>query len=336
MEREAAASQAIEAKPESTTARMVAWSIVSGWHSPETAAVIDAILPPDTKRLTGDVLRHYATRSPIWTKLCETVILLAYGCMAVACAVLQVLGLMRKDAPVIPAAIHTAFRKRIIYDEVVDAIEKGLARQVVVLGGGYDVLCMQLSRTYPNVLFVEVDQPNTQLGKRVAAGHIYGTNPPRNHRFAGVDFRFQTVEQVLATTVPEWKNDVKSVAVAEGVWPYLTPDVIRESLRSFRRISAIGSVYVFNYYVDESRQVPRPIVKAIQFLIGTFAKEPFRYLPETADEVGRLVSGEGFDVDLSATRTDCYQRYIVGSKFEPIVPDSTSYFSKFIGIAVSK
>src|SRR5688500_3712145 len=102
-------------------------------------------------------------------------------------------------------------RKRVLADAVDDAIADG-ARQLLVVGAGFDPLAANVARAHPDVLCVEIDAPATATPK--AAG-LRGAGLERpNLRVCAADLAREPLAQVLATT--PWDTRARSVVVAEG------------------------------------------------------------------------------------------------------------------------
>jgi len=121
-------------------------------------------------------------------------------------------------------ALHYLVRKRFLEDAVRAAIAGG-ARQVVVLGAGFDTLCLRLHRTFPEVAFVECDHPATQAAKLAALAGRDGVS--ENLRFVAADFTATTLDAALGD-LPGFRAAVPTVMVAEGLTMYLTePEVLR-------------------------------------------------------------------------------------------------------------
>lgn len=303
---------------------MVAYDIADGVpsHAPaRLQTIFAALMPPETVALTAAVLARLPRQLPLFSRL-----LLATRNAAV---------FLRKKS-LKPGSgdqnyLNAAIRKRIVYDEVVAAIEQG-AEQVLMLGAGYDVLCLQLHRKYPQVLFVEVDQQNTQSTKRQAVVDVCGGALPENYAFVSVDFRYQSLEAELESQLSgAWRQQRKSIAIIEGVWPYLTEQAIRESLRSFKRIAAAGSSYVFTYFVLSGTPTQQWLTAA-STKVFDFVGEPVRYLPTSKQQIETLLDAEGYKVDMSAQRTDGYMRYIAPAGFDDYV-GRDRVLANFVGIA---
>ncbi len=115
---------------------------------------------------------------------------------------------------------HYALRKRYVRDWVVRNIREGYP-QIVVLGAGFDPLCLELHAQLPEACFIEVDHPATQRVKLRALAAT-GVNP-RNVFFVPADLSSTPLDQALAAC-PGYVPARKTLFVAEGLLMYLEAD----------------------------------------------------------------------------------------------------------------
>ena len=169
-------------------------------------------------------------------------------------------------------AIDTALR---------DAITRG-ARQVVILGAGYDGRAWRLDEL-AGVKVFEVDHPATQGDKRSRVPQLPSAKGIVS--FVPVDFERETIEGPLeraghdATRPTCW--------IWEGVVMYLTRDAFRGTLGSIARRSAPGSTLILNYHDAP----PAPLARLMFRLIG----EPMRSAYPPAEMKAELEAA-GFEV----------------------------------------
>ena len=123
-----------------------------------------------------------------------------------------------------------AHRKLFMNQAVLDALEAG-ATQVLIVGAGFDTLCLRLAPKFPGVRFFEVDHPATSAAK---ARGIEAEGRPDNLRMIEADLGAVSLATVMGDH-PHWSTDAASVAVAEGLLMYLTDEQIQEL---FHRVSA--------------------------------------------------------------------------------------------------
>ena len=117
-------------------------------------------------------------------------------------------------------------RKIFVQQQVEAAIEQG-ARQVIVLGAGFDTLCLRLAPQHRHVRFFEVDHPATSEAK---ARGVALEGQPANMSQVAADLGEQALSKVLSED-GRWQSSVPSVFVAEGLFQYMADDEVRELLR---------------------------------------------------------------------------------------------------------
>jgi len=115
-------------------------------------------------------------------------------------------------------ALRVAYLDRLVGQ----AVDRLSARQIVVLGAGYDTRAARLPRA--GVEFYEVDHPATQAAKRARLAQLPGY-PVEAARYASCDFeREDPVERLVANG---FRTDEPSLVIWEGVVPYLTEAAVR-------------------------------------------------------------------------------------------------------------
>ena len=134
-------------------------------------------------------------------------------------------------------------RKRFMDDEVLRAIEDG-ARQLLVVGAGFDTLCLRVAGQFPDVGCFEIDRPATQQVKRAALESAKLESS--NLHLVAVDLASTSLPEALEQA-PQWKSDVVSVVVAEGVLMYLDESDVVTLLEGVRATTAAGSTLLFTY-----------------------------------------------------------------------------------------
>ena len=142
----------------------------------------------------------------------------------------------RATVPGLP--LHFIVRKRFIEDAVRESIADG-ARQVVVVGAGFDTLVLRLGREHPGVRFVEIDHPATQDRKRAAAG----SGSPYL-RFIAADLSRRRLADVLRA---ESTGLVESstVFVIEGLLMYLPWDAVHQVFAALAPARPVRTRVVF-------------------------------------------------------------------------------------------
>ena len=198
--------------------------------------------------------------------------------------------LSRLEGWVLPGIrLHYAARKALLEAEVRRAIARG-ARQVVVIGGGFDTLTYRLHRELPNVRFFELDHPATSYSKRKSLTRH--ANLSRNLELAAADLtRTPLADALAAVGVHPLPS---TVVLAEGLLMYLP----RETVEAF--IGALGSFFRGSVTLALTFMVPDRSGRA-RFHNGSTALsawlrlvgEPFlsAYRPE---ELSELLARNGF------------------------------------------
>jgi len=134
------------------------------------------------------------------------------------------------------------FRKAFCERQVRDAINAG-AKQVLVLGAGYDTLCWRLAAEFPGVNFFEIDHPATALSK---SRGIEAMGRNNNHHLLAEDLGQRKLVDVLSSH-PVWKQHEQTVITAEGLLMYLPPAAVSELFHQTAELVGAGSRVAFSY-----------------------------------------------------------------------------------------
>lgn len=137
--------------------------------------------------------------------------------------------------------LHYALRKRCIATLARSALING-ATQVVVIGAGFDPICLELHRDFPDTQFWELDHPATQRHKLRMLANIAAV---RVH-FVAMDFSanaFDTQGLIDSGFDPTHRT----CWIAEGLLMYLTPEVVSSLMNTIKELSAWGSTFVFTF-----------------------------------------------------------------------------------------
>jgi len=149
-------------------------------------------------------------------------------------------------------------RKVFMNQQVEAAIEQG-ARQVLVLGAGFDTLCLRLAPKYPEVRFVEIDHPSTSVAK---ARGIEKVGQPENMIQIAADLGERSLPKVLSED-GHWDASQRSVIVAEGLFQYLTDEEIRGLLTDAAACTSPGSRIAFSHAIPGDRKLLSALVRLI-------------------------------------------------------------------------
>lgn len=135
---------------------------------------------------------------------------------------------------------HYLARKRWIEREARRALEGHGARQVVVIGAGYDSLGWRWCREDPALRCFELDHPATQRSKRAAAGAAGGFH------LLPIDLSVELPEAALAKC-RSFNPARPAVVIVEGVTMYLDPARVSELLACCGRIAGPRGRVIFTF-----------------------------------------------------------------------------------------
>ena len=144
-----------------------------------------------------------------------------------------------------------AHRKVFFEDQARQAIQDG-AKQMLVLGAGYDVLAWRLAQEFPELQFIEIDHPATA---KVKLKGIERMGRPSNLHLLAEDLSIHPLKEVLTSAV-WWQGDAVSVILAEGLVMYLTVQSIQRLFGDCAAVTARGSRVVFSYIPSGTDGLP--------------------------------------------------------------------------------
>jgi methyltransferase (TIGR00027 family) len=190
----------------------------------------------------------------------------------------------------LPVTSH-AYRTRAFDEALLDALHDG-ARQIVVLGAGFDSRGYRFERELRGVRFMEVDYPPTQEYKKERVKEILG-KLPATVAYVPMDFTKDSLLTQLTRSGYSERN--KTFFLWEGVVFYLPETAVKDTLHFVRDHAARGSRLAFNYTYAHDRNVNNP-----DSLYARWG-EPWLFgFPD--DGAASYVRREGLDV-LSDTHT---------------------------------
>lgn len=135
-----------------------------------------------------------------------------------------------------------AHRKAFCERQVRKGIDAG-ARQVIVLGAGYDTLCWRLATDYVGVNFFEIDHPATV---RLKVKGVDAMGQRANLHCIAEDLGERSLRDVLHADA-RWDVTAATVIVAEGLLMYLPPEAVRTLFEHCAAITGAGSRMAFTY-----------------------------------------------------------------------------------------
>lgn len=203
--------------------------------------------------------------------------------------------------------LHFGLRKRFVDDEVRAALAEG-ARQVLVVGAGYDTLGMRLAAQHPERLFVEIDHPATQALKRAALEAMGAARP--NLRLVPVDLATTPLTDALAT-VGDWAESATSAVVAEGLLMYLDEAAVATFLDAVFAATGPGSRLVTTWMRGDAAGIPAMGFYGQLLRIGVAVLgEPFRWGVPDETALAAFLGAHGFRFAPAPARFDLARRYL--------------------------
>jgi methyltransferase (TIGR00027 family) len=208
--------------------------------------------------------------------------------------------------------VYMILRKRFFAEQVRVEIEKG-AQQVVILGAGIDPAGIQYATAYPQVQVWEIDRADLLSSE-------YDLQRPDNLHRITTDLTQPRWYQTLTNQL-DWRCDVPTVFMAEGLLMYLTEKAVRSLFRSLKQLSPEqGSLY-FGYL--RSTASGRPSYGRHSWLVrlGLWCVgEPLLWSlnPEQLDV---FLQSEGLTSTLAPDETNLHRRFLRethhGDRFPP-------------------
>lgn len=134
------------------------------------------------------------------------------------------------------------YRKAFCEYQVRDGIDAD-AKQVLVLGAGYDTLGWRLAPEFPDVNFFEIDHPSTA---RLKARGIKAMGQRDNLCLIAEDLGERKLVDILKSS-ELWDETARTVIIAEGLVMYLSSEAVRELFYQCAVITGSGSRMAFSY-----------------------------------------------------------------------------------------
>ena len=156
----------------------------------------------------------------------------------------------RSKFPLRRASAYFAARHRFSEERLRAAVDRG-TEQVVILGAGLDSFALRHPQVPKDLLFVEIDHPDSQRWKRERLASL-GLATPGVH-YVPIDFASQDLEKELASA---GVDRAKPTFVAWlGVTQYIADEATHETL-SLVAHHASGSEIVFDVILPFDAQLP--------------------------------------------------------------------------------
>lgn len=181
-------------------------------------------------------------------------------------------------------------RTRFIDSRLEAAVREG-ARQLVILGAGFDSRAYRFQELLAKTRVFEVDHPATQERKIQRVRDALGS-PAANTSYVAVDFRQDNLGNKLSAV--GYQRDQKTFFIWEGVTMYLPAEAVRATLQWIVANSLPGSAVVFDYTYEmairvisnpDAFPIPPQARQAIERFRKIIAGEPWIFgIPDRREE----------------------------------------------------
>ena len=149
-----------------------------------------------------------------------------------------------KDPETRARVLMVNIRTRYVDQWLEDAVKAG-AKQVVILGAGFDSRAYRLRQMLKDTRVFEVDFGPTQEYKRRRIAEVAGP-APSNLTYVAVDFTKQKASTELKRK--GYKSDQQTFFLWEGVSMYLTEANVRDFFGDISSHASVGSEIVFDHF----------------------------------------------------------------------------------------
>lgn len=211
--------------------------------------------------------------------------------------------------------VRMGLRKRFVDDEVRAAIQHG-AKQVLVIGAGFDTLCVRLSAEFSSVNLFEIDHPATHASKLAGVEAIGGARA--NLTFVGADLGQARLCDVLRAT-ERWEPQAPTVVVAEGVLMYLDRAAVERFFSDVRACTGPGSRVVFSYLkCDRKGRAALGRLSWMTRAALSSSGEALAWCVESEANLREFLATMGFEYAPEPERFDLGVRYLQAAGLEAV------------------
>lgn len=208
----------------------------------------------------------------------------------------------------VPGAGNSIVARVRYFDDVVhSSICDGL-EQLVILGAGYDTRAYRIEGL-KNVRMFEVDRPATQIVKVEKVKEIFGSLPG-HVTYVPADIGIDTLGRRLLDS--GYDRSLKTLFVVEGLFMYLPPGAVDETLSFITHNSGRSSAIVFDYIPESVVDGTCELEAGKNWQKGvTDAGEPFLFgIKEGELEI--FLTQRGFSNVRNVTGEDYKKAYFLG------------------------
>jgi methyltransferase (TIGR00027 family) len=187
--------------------------------------------------------------------------------------------------PLRRVSAYFAARHRFSEERLRAAVDRGV-EQVIILGAGLDSFALRHPQLAKDVVFVEVDHPDSQRWKRERLASL-GLDTPDVH-YAAIDFAAQDLQTELASAGVDRAKPTFFAWL--GVTQYIPDEAVYETLSLVAR-HASGSEIVFDVIVPiEAQPSDQRAISRMSARVSAARGEPWVSYFEPEELAGRLAS----------------------------------------------
>jgi methyltransferase (TIGR00027 family) len=209
-------------------------------------------------------------------------------------------------------------RHRYIDERMTEALAAG-ARQVVVLGAGYDARAFRFADALDGRPVFEVDHPATQTRKERILRRIVRQHPPPVVDVRRIPIDFERASVAKGLLAAGFDRSLRTFFVWEGVSMYLTRDAVKKTLDTIAELAPAGCELAFDawFLIDDPdlRATWHRLSANLLSLLGepvTFSLHP--------EDAGAFLAREGFELRDLARSHDLEHRYARRGRRLHVVP----------------
>jgi methyltransferase (TIGR00027 family) len=213
----------------SRTALLIAASLVLLHHDPKYSGLVS--------KTSADLSAHMLEISSLPTRLLLKIVRHSW---------FRPIAKLIERVTIPGILLHYALRKKCTAILARSALGNG-TMQVVIIGGGFDPLSIELHENFPGVRLWEIDHPATQRHKVRAFPKIDG----EGLHFIAVDLSASALDRE-ALIESGFDPAQRTFWIAEGLLMYLPSDIVSLLMRTLKGLSASGSQFAFTFMEKRS------------------------------------------------------------------------------------
>ena len=178
--------------------------------------------------------------------------------------------------------------------------------QVVTIGAGFDSRAHRVQTSRDDILFFEVDHPETQAIKTQVMNSLSGLSQ-KNVKYVPVVFGSDRLDQKLLASGYDPKQ--RTLFIAEGLLMYIPPAAVDGLLGFIKVASGPGSALTADYFNSDVIDGTSPLVEAqnLKKFVESEGSALQFGLPE--NEFNEFFQSRGFEQAVSVAPNTCKSKY---------------------------